>query len=191
MARRWLFCDVPHAASSRASCSRGSAEHSPPHDVVDARQEAENNDVNTAREETRALLARADQLRMKRREVAELLKVSVQRVSDYYKILKDGTGDAMPVNSRKVLQLELEKREAGRGTPLAYPSERGAHAHVLLERLGTDTNFSGAVEQGRWADRAGPPARGRPVTHGGGRVIGEPARLGSTSTAVHARSARA
>lgn len=99
-----------------------------------------------AQDESRALLARADAVRMTRREVAELLGISVSRVSDYYKLLKDGTGDAIPLNSRRVLQGELERREAATGRPPQYPSERGAYTHNLLERLGAETNFSGA----RW-----------------------------------------
>lgn len=99
-----------------------------------------------AQDESRALLARADAVGITRRELAELLGISVSRVSDYYKLIKDGTGDAIPLNSRKVLRVELEKREAGAGRPPAYPSQRGAYTHNLLERLGAETNFSGA----RW-----------------------------------------
>jgi predicted transcriptional regulator len=98
-------------------------------------------------EDTKELLTRADRLGFRRKEIAEILGVSVQRVSDYYKVVKSGTGDAIPSNSRKVLRRALEQREAEKpSSKLAYPSERGAYTHDLLEKLGAETNFSGA----RW-----------------------------------------
>lgn len=93
--------------------------------------------------ESRALLGWADRLKVQRKELAAILGVSVQRVSDYYKTVKDGTGDAIPRNGRQVLKRALEQRETKQGTTPAYPSERGAYTHGLLERLGKETDFSG------------------------------------------------
>ena len=97
-----------------------------------------------AREESRSLLAWADRLGLKRREIAEILDVSVQRVSDYYKVSKEGMGDAIPANGRKVLRAKLEELEkAPPGVTLVYPSQKGAYTHDLLERLGIETGYKG------------------------------------------------
>lgn len=97
-----------------------------------------------AKAESRALLEWADRLGLKRREIAEILDVSIQRVSDYYKLTKGGTGDAIPANGRKVLRARLEELEkAPPGITLAYPSQKGAYTHDLLERLGIETGYSG------------------------------------------------
>jgi transposase len=101
-----------------------------------------------AREESKALLAWADRLGLKRREIAEMLDVSIQRVSDYYKLLKEGVGlaegDPIPANGRKVLRAKLEELEKSPpGVTLAYPSQKGAYTHDLLERLGIETGYSG------------------------------------------------
>src|SRR5581483_3551484 len=98
----------------------------------------------TPHEETRELLIRAQHMGLKRREVAAILGVSVQRVSDYYRLLRTGTGDAVPTNGRKVLRLALDERDKVARPPV-YPSEKGAYVHNLIEMLGNKTGFKGTL----------------------------------------------
>ncbi len=103
----------------------------------------------TALDETRQLLAWADRMRIKRKEIAEILGVSVQRVSDYYRAVKGCTGYVtMPMNNRRVLRAALERYEnEHQSRPTQYPSQRTAAVLDLVEQLGRETEARGD----RWA----------------------------------------